>query len=183
VSRDTIEIIDPDPAWADEFRAERERIVSALGGLALAIEHYGSTAVPGVPAKPTIDVMIAVRNLDDAAVEIDRLQQAGYERRPSGDLEKPRRLFLVRYHGARRIAHLALIEPEGDYWHEHLAFRDALRTDAALAGRYAELKRELAERFRDDRVGYTDGKTVFVEAALRSWHERARPGEPTESSR
>ncbi len=127
-----------------------------------------------VPAKPIIDVMVAVRDLDDAEEEIARLERAGYERRSTGDLDRPRRLFFVRYERARRVAHLALIKHGGDYWQEHADFRDALRADPELAQRYADLKRRLAADHRDDRVAYTEGKTEFVEEALRRWRDRNR---------
>jgi GrpB-like predicted nucleotidyltransferase (UPF0157 family) len=129
-----IVIVDYDPAWPDAFERERERIAAALGERALAIEHYGSTAVRGIAAKPIIDVMV-VRDLDAAEDEVASLERAGYERRPAGDLERPRRLFFVRYDGDRRAAHLALIGAGGDYWDEHVAFRTPfVRTRTSLTG-------------------------------------------------
>jgi GrpB-like predicted nucleotidyltransferase (UPF0157 family) len=163
-----IVIVDHDPRWVEAFQTERATILRALGEQALAIEHYGSTAVPGLAAKPIVDVMVALRDLDAAEEEVTALESAGYERRSTGDLDHPRRLFLVRYEGGRRAAHIALVEPEGRYWREHIAFRDALRVDVDLAARYAELKRRLAARHGADRLAYTDGKTEFVAEALRS---------------
>jgi GrpB-like predicted nucleotidyltransferase (UPF0157 family) len=173
---DRIVVVDYDPGWPEAFERERDRIAAALGADALAIEHYGSTAVEGIPAKPIIDVMVVVRDLDSAEDEIARLEQAGYERRPAGDLEQPRRLFLVRYDGELRAAHLALIAGGGDYWDEHVTFRDAVRADPALARRYAQLKRDLARRYRDDRIAYTEAKTEFVEEALRKWRGEGLEG-------
>jgi GrpB-like predicted nucleotidyltransferase (UPF0157 family) len=165
---DAILIVDHDAGWIAPFEREWARIAGALGDRALAIEHYGSTAVPGLAAKPIIDVMVAVRDLDSAGDEVAALVGAGYERRSTGDLDDPRRLFFVRYEEGRRAAHLALVERDSRYWREHLAFRDALRADPRLAARYAELKRRLAVRHGDDRLAYTDGKTAFVAEALRS---------------
>jgi GrpB-like predicted nucleotidyltransferase (UPF0157 family) len=163
---DPIVVVAYDPAWPAMFAGERERLVAALRELALAIEHHGSTAVPGLAAKPILDVMVAVPDLDDVDECTSRLERAGYNRRAVGDLAG--RLYFHRAEGGRRLVHLSLAERDGAFWREHLLFRDALRADAELAGRYEELKRELAVRHRDDRLAYTEAKTDFIRGALRS---------------
>lgn len=161
---DDVVIVDYDPRWPDAFSRERARIEAALGELALAVEHHGSTAVPGLAAKPVLDVMVAVERVTAVHEHTRRLEAAGYERRPIGDL--PGRLYFRRFeHGIRRV-HLSLTELDCDYWREHLAFRDALRADPELAGRYVALKRELASRYPHDRIAYTEAKTDFIREVL-----------------
>ncbi len=177
-----IVVVDYDPAWPEAFARERDRIAAALGELAFAIEHHGSTAVPGLAAKPIIDIMVAVQRLDDVSDHTARLVRAGYDRRPVGDI--PGRLYFQRREEGRRHAHLSLAEQGSDFWLEHIAFRDALRADQELARRYAALKRELAARYRDDRLGYTDAKTEFIRSALAAARGRsARLGWAGESRR
>jgi hypothetical protein len=108
---DPIVVVAYDPAWPAMFAGERERLVAALGELALAIEHHGSTAVPGLAAKPILDVMVAVPDLDDVDECTSRLERAGYNRRAVGDLAG--RLYFHRAEGGRRLVHLSLAERDG----------------------------------------------------------------------
>ena len=159
-------LVDYDPEWPRAFEGERDRIARALGPLALAVEHHGSTAVPGLAAKPILDIMVAVARLDEVEEHERRLVAAGYDRREVGDL--PGRLYFQRWIDRRRHVHLSLTELGSDFWREHLVFRDALRRDPKLLQAYADLKRDLAARYREDRLGYTDAKTGFIRKALRS---------------
>lgn len=133
------------------------------------VEHIGSTAVPGLPAKPVIDLMAAV---DDPAAVADaageRLDEAGWALVPPELDRRPWRRFFVKPDdaGLRRLAHLHLIRPDEPRWAEQLAFRDRLRADRALAQRYADLKTTLGCQFGDDREGYTEAKAEFIRAAL-----------------
>jgi GrpB-like predicted nucleotidyltransferase (UPF0157 family) len=135
-------------------------VAAALGDLALAIEHVGSTAVPGLPAKPIIDLAVALAGLDRADAAGLRLVGAGYERQPAGDFTG--RVFMARFVEGRRHAHLSLTTLDSEFWRLHLLFRDRLREDPALAAEYEALKRRLAARHRADRQAYVEGKTAFV---------------------
>lgn len=127
------------------------------------IEHVGSTAVPGLAAKPVIDVMVGVESLDASRAALPLLEALGYTYAPyRADVMH----WLCKPSFAHRTHHLHLVPFESALWRDRLAFRDALRADAALARRYEALKRELAAKFRDDREAYTEGKTPFVEAVL-----------------
>ena len=156
-------IHDYTPSWAEQFLAESGRLVAELGGLIESIEHIGSTSVPGLPAKPLIDMMAAVstRNLHEC---VERLTGIGYSRDPGGDFEG--RAFLRRLDDlGSPTHHLSLTERRSAYWCDQLAFRDALRADPKLAAAYAELKRRLAlEHGRT--IEYTRAKTEFVRDAL-----------------
>jgi GrpB-like predicted nucleotidyltransferase (UPF0157 family) len=159
-----IVVAEHDPGWAKVFADERERVAAALGDAPVAIEHIGSTAVPGLPAKPIIDIVAGLRNMADAAACIAALVAVGYERVPENDFGS--RLFLRRV-GPDGAAshHLSLTAHGSDYWVDHLAFRDALRADAELCRSYGRLKRELAAT-QDDIDQYTRGKTALVRDAL-----------------
>ena len=160
---DPVVLVDADPAWRDTFARIRERVAGALGDLALAIEHVGSTAVPGLPAKPIVDVDIVVP-VGGVSAAIERLATLGYVHR--GDLGIAGREAFVRPPGTPPH-HLYVCARDAPECRRHLLFRDFLRAhpDAALA--YADLKRDLARRFRDDRAAYGQAKSAFVEDVLR----------------
>jgi GrpB-like predicted nucleotidyltransferase (UPF0157 family) len=160
---DPIVIVDYSPAWPLEFERLRDRVAAAVGNLAIAIEHVGSTAVPGLAAKPVIDLVIVVEP-EDMQAAIDRLTVIGYVHQGNLGVEG-REAFSVP-EGERRH-HLYVSPTDSEELRAQLAFRNHLRADPALASEYEALKRELAQRFRDDRAGYTDAKTAFVTAASR----------------
>jgi GrpB-like predicted nucleotidyltransferase (UPF0157 family) len=160
---DPIVIVDYDPAWPGEFGVLRDRAAAAVGGLAVAIEHVGSTAVPGLGAKPVIDLIVVVEPAH-VADAVERLTSIGYVHR--GNLGVEGREAFSPPEGEQRH-HLYVAPTDSEELRAQLAFRDRLRKDAKLAVEYETLKRELARRFRDDRPGYTDAKTEFVVAASR----------------
>ena len=158
-------VIEPyDPQWPAAFEAERRVLDEVLAPwLVGAIEHVGSTAVPRLAAKPVIDIMAPVESLDASCDAIEALAGAGY-------CYFPYRAAVMHWFckpsEAVRTHHLHVVPHGSPLWRERLAFRDALRTDPALAARYAALKHELAARFGADRDGYTDAKTEFIREAL-----------------
>jgi GrpB-like predicted nucleotidyltransferase (UPF0157 family) len=146
------------------FQVERENIDAALRahGVSAAIEHIGSTSVPGLAAKPILDTLVGV---DDAALfdaGIAALQEAGYVYR--GEQGIPGRHFFRR--GAPRQYHVHLTVRAGDLWRDYLVFRDHLRAHPDEAKAYAHLKHALAERYPRDRESYIEGKTEFVRRIL-----------------
>jgi len=157
-----IEISDYDPGWPAAFAAIRDQVAAALGPLARRIEHVGSTAVPGLPAKPIIDLDVVIATRADLPEAISRLAVLGY--RHQGDLGiAGREAFASTASPAR---HLYVCTADSRELARYLAFRDYLRTHPGQARAYAELKRSLAARFRTDRDAYSRGKTAFVEQAL-----------------
>lgn len=160
---DPVIVVEYDPAWQQTFDLLRARLESVLGDLAVEIEHVGSTAVPGLASKPIVDIDVVLRSETDLPEAAAALATLGYAfigdlgvagreafRAPAGD---PEHNLYVCAAGATELQ-------------RHLTFRDALRADPALADQYAQLKRELAERYRDDRDTYTEGKTPFVTRVL-----------------
>jgi GrpB-like predicted nucleotidyltransferase (UPF0157 family) len=170
----TIVVSDHDPRWADEFAAERDRLAAALGDAAVAIEHIGSTAVPGLAAKPIIDIVAGLRDMDSVQRCIEAVVPLGYARQPENDFGS--RLFLRRVGPDGRATHHLSLTPHGsDYWDDHLAFRDALRAAPDLCRRYAALKRAQAAA-HDDIDAYTRAKTSLVREALLSVGHTPRSG-------
>lgn len=153
-----IVISEYNPQWLRMFEEERARIVAALYEISAQVEHMGSTSVPGLAAKPIIDIMVIVENEHDAIRAITPLVLLDYECR--GEMEIPGRLYFRR--GMPR-SHQIHLYPSGHVEIErHLLFRDYLRTHSDTAQEYAKLKYLLAGQYRNDRLGYTDAKTQFV---------------------
>jgi GrpB-like predicted nucleotidyltransferase (UPF0157 family) len=166
-----IELVDYDPAWPARFADEARALRSALGERALRIEHVGSTAVPGLVAKPVLDIQISVASLDDPAAFDDALGAAGYTHvvhDPAFDRVYP---FFVKPLGWPRTHHLHLCVAGSREEARHLAFRDFLRAHPAVARDYVRLKRELAALHggHDEaaRERYSNAKTAFVTAIER----------------
>jgi len=165
-------IVDYDLRWPRMFAEERARILAAIGSRDVTVEHVGSTAVPGLVAKPIIDILVGVRRLDEATACIPPLEHIGYEYIPEREIERPERRFLAKPTTKPRTHHIHMVEAGSAFWDRHLLFRDYMRTHGEAADAYARLKRELVVKFREDRDAYTEGKTVFI----RDIEERARRG-------
>jgi GrpB-like predicted nucleotidyltransferase (UPF0157 family) len=163
---DEIEIVPYDPRWPILFGKEAVRLRAVLDSdLILGLEHFGSTAVPGLAAKPILDILIAVRSLAEAHARfiepLEKLDYVFWDENPKTD-----RMFFVKGmppYGVRRTHHVHITEPAGEMW-QRLAFRDYLRTHPDEAARYERLKRDLAIQYRDDREAYTAAKEKYVQA-------------------
>jgi GrpB-like predicted nucleotidyltransferase (UPF0157 family) len=153
-----------DPAWPDAFARERTALEEAIGPWSVGgIHHVGSTAVPGLAAKPIVDILVGVDDLESSRGCIDRLAALDYLYAPYRSEEMH---WFCKPHPDRRTHHLHLAPVTGRRYADELAFRDLLRADPALAAEYASLKQRLAARFGDDREAYTEAKTDFIRAAL-----------------
>ena len=152
--------------WGRLFEEEKALLQAAIGRYVLDIQHVGSTAIPGMVAKPIIDIGIAVVSFEEASVCIQPIEQLGYEYR--GEQGIPRRHFFVR--GNPRTRHIHVNEIDSRDWENQVLFRDYLIQHPRWAEEYAGLKAELAQRYPADRGAYLDGKAPFIERVL----ERAR---------
>lgn len=160
-----IRLAPPDPDWPAHFEAERAALEQAIDGLVQGgIHHVGSTAVPGLEAKPIIDILTGVRDLETAHSCFEPLAELGYLYAPYLPEEMH---WFCKPDPARRTHHLHLVPFDSPRYRDELAFRDLLRSDPQIASRYAALKRELAARHRDDRETYTEGKSAFIRGVLR----------------
>jgi GrpB-like predicted nucleotidyltransferase (UPF0157 family) len=163
---DPVVIVDYEPRWAGLFAVEKARIVGALKGLDVAVEHVGSTSVPGLAAKPIIDIMVVVPNPATAEKTIAPLTVLGHEYR--GELGIPGRFYFGKRH--RHRYHLHMYPRSHPEIARLLLFRDYLRGNPKAACQYAELKRALAEKLRDDREAYTEAKSDFIKSIEASAH-------------
>jgi GrpB-like predicted nucleotidyltransferase (UPF0157 family) len=152
-----VEIVEYDPAWPILYAAERMRLMPLLAGA--EIHHFGSTAVPGLAAKPVIDMIALVGDLDAPIAAL--VSSAGYQFPEAFNAALIHRRFLCYPTALHRTHHLHLVDVRKEL-ERRLRFRDRLRAEPALAQEYATLKRALAERYRDDREAYTEAKAAFV---------------------
>jgi GrpB-like predicted nucleotidyltransferase (UPF0157 family) len=151
------------PEWAAAFAEERDRILSVLGERLLGIEHVGSTSVPGISAKPIIDIAVAVSALSLADAFVPDMARIGYDDAGDGGIPGQR----VFGRGPRIRTHLMhVVVAGGTQWRNYLAFRNAFLSDAELAKEYDSFKRVLAAQFPDDRRSYTGAKGEFIERVL-----------------
>jgi GrpB-like predicted nucleotidyltransferase (UPF0157 family) len=150
------------PDWPLEFESERDALAAALAPLPVHIEHIGSTSVPGMSAKPIIDIMLGAPTLADVEAQMPRIQQLGYEHLPEMRELMPDNRFFAKPAALPRRFHLHAVEYEGEFWRDHIAFRDVLRQDAKLAADYLALKSRLAAQFKLQPKRYTDAKGPFI---------------------
>ncbi|HEY6584239.1 MAG TPA: GrpB family protein [Gaiellaceae bacterium] len=167
---DRVELADHDPSWARSFEEEKGRLAGVFDGQALGIEHVGSTSVPDLCAKPIVDVLVGLRELELSNEQVAAMEELGYEY--LGDYGLPGRFF---FRKETRSHHVHVVQHGGEHWQRQLTFRDALRTDAEERRRYDAFKRRLASEGHSREV-YTELKTPFIrEIEARA---RARGVEP-----
>lgn len=160
-----IEVVDYDDGWPALFEDIAQPIRKAMAELGAAVEHVGSTSVPGLPAKSVIDIDVVVRSDDDVAKAIALLATLGYMH--EGDKGIRGREAFVWPAGARPHHLYVVVSGNGPHC-DHIDFRNWLRQHPDVAEEYGTLKRGLAVQFRNDRSGYTEAKTAFVEGVLRA---------------
>jgi len=173
LKRHTVQVVDYDPAWALLFEAEAQAIRRAAGDLSLKIEHVGSTVVPGLPAKPIVDIAIAVQTRDPIPDLARRLTVMGYTDR--GDKGDGGYILVKDSEPDVRIVHLHIVKETDIQWRRYLKFRDILRTNEPIRKQYADLKTQLSVRFQDDRKSYTEGKSDFIAEVLRVRNQALTP--------
>jgi GrpB-like predicted nucleotidyltransferase (UPF0157 family) len=166
--RAVIEIVPYDETWPASFARERAELLEVFSPVAVEIEHVGSTAVPGLGAKPIVDMMLGADRIAEVEARISRLEEHGYQYMPEHESVLPERRFFAKPRQRPRRFHLHAVELASEFWQRHLLFRDFLRRNPAVAAEYYALKLRLATRFGDDREGYTEAKTSFIEAVVRS---------------
>lgn len=165
---ESIRLLPYDPAWPACFEQERAALAEAIGEWSVGgIHHVGSTAVPGLEAKPIVDILVGVQGLEESRACFDPLARLDYVYAPYLPEEMH---WFCKPHPSRRTHHLHLVPAGSRRYADELEFRDRLRSDPEAATEYTELKRALASRFADDREAYTTGKSDFIRRVL---------GEPT----
>ena len=169
--REEISIAPYNPEWPNLFEEEAAALRRMLPrSVVIKVEHFGSTAVPGLAAKPVIDMLVQVSSLEETRERVAPILEAeGYEYFWRTDVSPAYAWFIKRDSEGKRTHHIHMVEADSKLW-ERLHFRDYLREFPEEAGRYAELKRRLAGRHPADRVAYTEGKAEYVIAVT----ERAK---------
>lgn len=160
----TVTVIPYDARWVALFDEASLELASALGPAILAVHHVGSTSVPGLHAKPILDILVSIPDFPRGLALVPRLASLGYEFRPTEEI--PDRHYFRRLRGNVRTHHLSLAEPSSHHHRVTIAFRDALRASPSLVAEYGALKLRLARKFPRDRQAYIDGKTEFVTRVL-----------------
>lgn len=162
VERREITILDYDPDWPKKFATHSKRIADVLGQAALRIEHIGSTSVPGLAAKPIIDILVVVQDSADESAYLPRLEAAGYVLRVREPDWNEHRMFRT----PERDVHVHVYSDGCPEIQRNLAFRDRLRRNAEDCRRYERLKRELAMREWPDMNTYAEAKTEVIESII-----------------
>jgi len=153
-----IEIVAYDPDWPARFQSWRDRLTGVLGDAALRIEHVGSTAVPGLPAKPVIDILVTVQDPDREASYVPAIESLRIQLRSRDDLHR----YFRPFSGVPRDVQVHVSAAGSSWEYRHLLFRDYLRTDESAREAYLAAKLEAARLWRDDRIAYADAKTEVI---------------------
>jgi len=161
---EAVSVVPYDASWPNRFDAERDQLAVAIGDRVVAgIHHVGSTSVPGLDAKPVIDILVGVRDLDSSRACFGQLAALGYLYAPYRTEEMH---WFCKPHPSRRTHHLHLVPANSQRFRDELAFRDYLRANRTTAQEYASLKRQLAATLRHDREAYTEAKAGFIREVL-----------------
>lgn len=157
-SGELVEIVDYDQHWPRRFEEWREKLRARLGDTAVRIDHVGSTSVPGLEAKPIVDIQVSVRDLAEEPYYVPQLAHIGLQLRSRDDLHR----FFRPFPDRPRDVHVHVCTTGSDWEREHLLFRNFLRSHPDARARYAAAKRQAVARWADDGWGYTDAKTDVI---------------------
>jgi GrpB-like predicted nucleotidyltransferase (UPF0157 family) len=160
VEQGKVRLLASDERWAGLYDAEERRLREAIGPLIVAIEHFGSTSIPGIKAKPILDILVGLPRFEDGAKLVEPLAALGYDY-VGVEMVPDDHLFGL---GQPRRHLLHAVQYGGYHWTRDLRFRDRLRADPALASSYEALKVELAKRFAEQRAEYTAAKKAFIDS-------------------
>jgi GrpB-like predicted nucleotidyltransferase (UPF0157 family) len=167
-----VEVVPYSKAWPILFEQERAALQTAAGDVAASIEHIGSTAVPGLSAKPTIDILLVVNSTEDFLKQLPQVEALGYDYRAHNTfVGSDTHLFLRKMSNGKRTHHLHVLRSGSPEIDDYRLFRDALRNSPALAEKYERLKLVLAAKHATDRARYVTEKANWVDEVLASLHE------------
>ena len=160
-----IQVVPHDPNWSKRFKAEAEEIAAILGQKVAAIHHIGSTAIPNINAKPIIDILVQVHDIEKIDNFDKEMIELGYQ--PKGEFGIPGRRFFIKGDDANRTHHIHIFQTGDPEVERHLDFRDYMIAHLGEAQAYGRLKEELAQRFPEDIEGYMAGKDAFIKETNR----------------
>lgn len=159
-----VEVIPYQKEWVELFKEEQRALSKLLGAALLRVEHVGSTSIPGLSAKPILDIVAEVATLQTAQALIPLLTKAGYQHRPEVFPES--RVYYVKGPESGRTHHLSFFPQDSLIFREHILFRDFLCANPEQAHQYEQLKKQLAAQFPDNRTAYTENKQSFIRNIL-----------------
>ena len=165
-----IELLHYTPKWIESFKQEKRALQSFIGK-DVAIEHIGSTAVPGLVSKPTIDLLIGVSHIEwrELSLFISEITSLGYDYIPEYETHLPERKYFEKVQDGHHIAHIHLVKKGGEFWKKHLFFRNILQSNQQLRSEYGQLKQALARREWKNRNDYANAKSAFISEVLNQY--------------
>lgn len=172
-----VDLVPYDHRWPQRFARTARELGEVLSGA--RIEHVGSTSIPGMPSKDTIDTAVGVDDVDGALFPavLSRLAERGFMHRPESFAENPDHAFFVRIVGDHRMDHVHIMREGSPTFHDRILLRDHLRAHPEAAAEYRRIKQDLAVRFADHRAEYVGQKALYVDALMRRVHEAHGKGE------
>ncbi len=174
-SKHQVEVIAYNPQWVAQFRQEAAVLHAIFGEQAVAIHHIGSTSIPGLSAKPIVDILLEVRAIEAVHLYDEQMREFGYE--PRGEYGLPRRRYFPKIENGQHISHVHTWQTSDLEIERHISFRDYLISHPETRKAYSLLKEELATQFADDKESYMDGKHAFCQKTERravAWNQEIR---------
>lgn len=165
VKHKLVTLAEPNARWQEAYATEEATIRGALGDLALDIQHFGSTSIPTIKAKPVIDIAVGVKHFEDGFSCIKPMEEIGYDY-AGNDIVPDDHIFGRGIKGETRTHLVHIVEHGGAHWTRFILFRDRLRTNSALAQAYEALKINLAKEYADNRAAYTEAKRAFIDKVV-----------------
>ena len=163
LKRGTVKVVPYKKKWVDQFEKEKAQILEVCGDKIVAVEHIGSTSVPGLAAKPIIDIAVGVKRLKDAEQLLKPLSKIGYHFYKQSQRQS---LFVAKGPDENRTHYLHAMRYKGAKWNNDQLFRDYLRSHPKEVERYSKLKAKLAKIHPDDRQAYSDDKNTFIKSVI-----------------
>lgn len=160
-----VKLLPHDPLWAEEFNKTKALIQALWKDNVVEIQHFGSTAIRGIAAKPILDVAAVLKSF--AGMDIEAMERAGYEYGGLREPDNDRHFFMLRGENGISLHHIHCYEPDNVDFKRCVGFRDYLNAHPEEAETYSELKAELARRYPEDRFAYSDGKIEFIQSVYR----------------
>lgn len=156
-------VLEPyNPNWSKQFDEEKKKVLRNIGNFIVDIQHIGSTSIPGSIAKPEIDILIGVKDIENYRYCLEPLKKLGYYYYQRFEESVPERRYFRKSNGITPLVHIHMVEVRSNFWRRHLLFRDYLISHPDIAKKYFALKKFLARQYRDDRTRYSDRKAKFI---------------------
>ena len=166
LKRKIVKLVDYNPKWVKTFKDEKNKIKKVFGDSVLDIEHMGSTSIPGIKAKPIMDLMVAIPDINKYKDYIKGFNKIGYKFRKDYRETHQEHILFVKGPEDKRTHYLKLCEFNSEFWNENILFRDYLINHPDVAKEYEKLKIELNKKYSKDRDTYTDKKSTFIKDIL-----------------